>query len=86
MQLTALFNSVSSECDSVVTVMRTLQDDLIWDTCVARLIDGETGRRAVVISMLIQAAAAVIEEFLWQSCSQGRSRKGDPQVLQLWSA
>lgn len=39
MQLSTLLNSVSSECDAVVTAMRTLQDDLTWDTCVTRLID-----------------------------------------------
>ena len=39
MQLTTLVNSVSHDYEAVVTAMRTLQDDLTWDNCVARLID-----------------------------------------------
>lgn len=31
-QLTTLLNSVCSDYDSIVTAMRTLQDDLNWDT------------------------------------------------------
>lgn len=46
MQLTALINSVSFEYDAVVTALHTLQYNLTWDGCVARLIDEGDSKKA----------------------------------------
>lgn len=39
MQLASPLNSVGQEYEAVVAAMRTIQDDITWDNCVARLIN-----------------------------------------------